>query len=193
MDRIHRAKEVTGMKFIKTAVAAAIFFAISGCAVRDYAPSGIVAAEVWGKQITYSRDDYKKTSTTKGGDISTSSHNVFLRAVRVDGETDTGKIIAYVMVRTSEWKFLDSAYTIDGKEWPTIVLDRDVNYCSQYGCSLAEHVVVRLPREYLATRITEGVQLKLSGKRGEEIVYIPGNYVRTFLAALPMGKKGAVE
>lgn len=181
------------MRSIRVAVATVIFFAISGCAVRDYAPSGIVGAETWARQISYSRDDYKKTSTTKGGDISTSSHTVFLRATRIDGTPDVDQIIAYVIARTREWKFLENAYTIDGKEWPTIVLDRDVNYCSSYGCSLAEHVVVRLPREYLTTQTAEGVQLKISGKRGDEIVFIPGNYVQTFLAVLPPEKQGVVQ
>lgn len=159
-------------------------FLLTSCAIRDVAPSGIVSEEAWVSQVTTQKDDYSKITSIKGGRIEKSDHTVFLRSQRRDGPSSIDLIQVYVIAKTSEWKFLDHAYSIDGVPLDVTVVDRDIRYCSRYGCGLAEHIAVNLTKKFLLTHINQGLDFKLMGKSGEQAVHLPANYIVAFLGSL---------
>lgn len=157
----------------------------TGCAhVPDATPTNI-APENWASRVEVRRDDFERKTTIKAAELLHNGDTSFLRATLVDSAPDADGIVLYVIARTSDWKFLDRAFTNDGQSWPLTVVSRDVRYCSRYGCSLAEHVAVHLPRSYLATKTDRGFEVKLAGKRGDQFTYVPGAYIEGFLMQLP--------
>ncbi len=83
------------------------------------------------------------------------------------------------------WRFYHAAYDSDGNPLDTTLIARKVGYCSMHGCSKSEHVGVNVTRDYLDTHATSGVQFTLSGKAGNAVFFIPGGYIKGFLAAVP--------
>lgn len=110
---------------------------------------------------------------------------VFLRSTRSDSFPSLDGIVIYVFAKLTEWKFLDSGFATDGHQFKTVIVDRDVRYCSRYGCSLAEHLVLHTDRTYLRTKIDTGLDIRLDGKRGKHYIYLPPEYIVAFLASLP--------
>ena len=162
-----------------------LVLSLSSCAIRNVAPSGIVSEEVWLSQVSSQKDDYSKITSIKGGRIEKPDHTVFLRSQRRDVPPSIDQIQVYVIAKTSDWKFLDHAYSIEGVPLDVTVVDRDVRYCSRYGCSLAEHVIVNTNKKYLLSHINQGFDFKLMGKNGEQAVHLPANYIVAFLGSLP--------
>lgn len=171
------------VKTFTMTLAAAVVMA--ACSTRTVAPSGVTPQASWAQQIQQTRDDYKKITVVVGGDIEQKRNTIILRSTRSDSFRSEDGIVVYVVARMSEWKFLDTTYSIDGKTWKTSVVDRDVRSCSRYGCSLAEHLAVFVDRNYLMAHTETGIDFKITGKRGEETVYIPGKYIAAFLDRLP--------
>lgn len=157
---------------------------LSGC-IGTGQPAFLQSDVAWAQQVKISRDEYRRTTTIQGGDLDNMHATVFLRSTRLDSSPGLDGIVIYVFAKLTEWKFLDSGYATDGHEFKTVVVDRDVRYCSRYGCSLAEHVVLYTDRSYLRTKIDVGLDIRLDGKRGKHYIYLPPEYIVAFLASLP--------
>lgn len=156
-----------------------------GCAhVPDATPVDITP-EGWASRIEQRRDDFERKTTIKAADLVHNGDTAFLRSIRSDAAPDDDGLVLYVIARMEDWKFLDRAFTNDGQKWPLTAISRDVRYCTRYGCSLAEHVAVHIPRSYLATKTDRGFEVKIGGKRGDQFTYVPGAYVQGFLMQLP--------
>lgn len=82
-------------------------------------------------------------------------------------------------------KLYHTAHEIDGDALPTEVLSRSVNWCGKDECQYVEVVGIAITRPYLEDRIAQGLTLKISGTRGEEIVNVPAAYVQAFLKRVP--------
>lgn len=139
----------------------------------------------WAKQVTTRQDPYKAVTIIQGADLDNSEATVFLRSTRSEQFPDQDGIVIYVYAKLDQWKFLSSANGIDGTRFDTVVLDRDIRFCTRYGCSLAEHVIVHTNRQYLRKHIDSGLDIRLDGKRGNHHIYLPPAYIVAFLASLP--------
>lgn len=172
-------------RYLIAASALAISMSLfSGCASRSHAPTGVVPAEQWAAQIVRSRDDYKKMITVEGPVILKNDQRILLRVQHLDGSVGADLLHAYIIAKYgSEWRMYNSAYTIDGRQWPLEIIDRKVDYCGRYGCTFSEHLVIPFTRVYLQSHIDDGVDIKITGLRGEEVLYLPGNYILAFLEA----------
>lgn len=169
----------------RLAILTSICAALAGCASQPNMVPSDTPSEAWAGKVELRRDDFERTTTIKAAELQDNGNTVFLRSVRSDSLPNEDGIILYVVARMDSWKFIDRAFTNDGKPWPLTVVSRDVRYCSRYGCSLAEHVAVHLPRSYLATKTDRGFEVKLAGKRGDQFTYVPGTYIQGFLMQLP--------
>ena len=90
-----------------------------------------------------------------------------------------------MVVKGNEWKFIEQAFVLSAGEIRAERLDREIRYCNRYGCALAEHIAMPTSRQFLMRYINSGVDIKLTGKRGEEQVFVPPEYIAAFLASLP--------
>lgn len=167
-------------------LAAAAATLIGACAAPPPNPAYLVLTpEQWARDVVHDRDAYQRVTVIRGKTLDKSDYSVFLRSSRADAEPDKDGIVMYVVAMTREWKFLERAFSLDGQEWPLTQIDRDVGYCGLQGCSLYEHVAVHLPRSYLASKTADGIDIKLTGKRGDQLAFVPGPYVQGFLLELP--------
>lgn len=159
---------------------------LGGCATPPPDPAYVaLTPEQWSQQIVRERDEYRRVTILRTKMLQKSDYSIFLRSTRADVSPELDGIVLYVAATMNEWKFLDRAYSLDGQEWPTTVIDRTVGYCGRNGCSLHEHIVVHLPRSYLATKTDDGIDIKLVGRLGDQLVYVAGAYVQGFLNELP--------
>lgn len=163
---------------------AALVTFLTGCVTTQ--PSPFLQDDMaWAQQVTTKRDPYRKLTIIQGADLDNAGSTVFLRSTRSDSVANVDGIVIYVYAKLSEWKFLESANSIDGSSLTTVVVDRDVRYCGRYGCSLAEHLVIHTNRSFLKKQLGIGLDIRLFGKRGSHNVYLPANYIAAFLASLP--------
>jgi len=75
------------------------------------------------------------------------------------------------------WAFWNSASDSDGAKLPTEKAGSDVTE----GGGTSEAVQVVLSRAYLDQHIETGVKLKIYGRGVEQILEVPGNYIKGFL------------
>lgn len=160
---------------------AALLGGLVGCA---QVPT-VVSDVQWAQAVKISRDPFTLYTTIQGGMIETAGSTTFLRSVRSDKFPGEDGLVVYSIVKTKEWKFIDRAFAISLGQIPISVLDRDVRYCNRYGCALAEHVAIPTTRDFLMRYIDSGLDIKLTGKRGEEHIFLPPAYIVAFLASLP--------
>lgn len=160
---------------------ASLIGALIGCA---QVPT-LVSDVQWAQAVKVSRDPFTLYTTIQGGMIETAGSTTFLRSVRSDKFPNQDGLVVYSIVKTKEWKFIDKAFAISLGQIPISVLDRDIRYCNRYGCALAEHVAIPTTRDFLMRYIDTGLDIKLTGKRGEEQIFLPPAYIVAFLASLP--------
>ena len=82
------------------------------------------------------------------------------------------------------WRFLESAYDIEGRRFELQVVDRDVSADAH----VAEHVRVRLPRPVLEEPRDGPLKLRLFGTKGHVDLELPRWYLQGFLAACPAAR-----
>lgn len=168
---------------MKAFIAAIVAVSIFGCAeprprlnIND--PTAVSSA------IKVKRDDFKKQTEYIGPNAAsdTLSDGLYLRAWKFDG-SEKSEFQIYVMDHYyKEWRFYDSAYDSKGTKLDAMVISRKVDSCSQYSCSHIEHIGINVTRDYLENNQDTGINLKISGKAGEEIFYLPAGYIKAFLA-----------
>lgn len=123
-------------------------------------------------------DPYRRLETLRGptqqrGEISWS-------LVRTR-ERDDPELIELDCAWSGEtWRFLESAFDIEGRQLDLRVVDRGVTA----GARVAERVRVRLPRPLLEEPRDGPLKLRLFGAKGHVDVELPRHYVRGFLDAL---------
>lgn len=163
-------------------VAAVVLVAIglSGCVSTlslDPANPSVVAASIEVEANQY-------TGVTKvSGPAITQNTAIYL----VRGWIDPGAAIhdqfqIYVTARFSDWAFLDRAYA-GGVALDTTLIDREVGYCSQYGCTLWETVGVNISRADMQRFSQTGFDFQIRGRSGSVTVQIPPGYFAAVLAA----------
>lgn len=148
-------------------------------------------AEIAGK-ITTEHDDFKKHTTYKGPAVLTnSSVSLFIRAWKPDDIKDDSSYQIYVVDKYyGEWRHYQSAFDDAGNSIDVTVIDRDVD-CSRVSkysrsvCTYTEHIGLNVTRKYLEARADNGVRIKVSGNAGEEIFFVPANYIKAFISTVP--------
>jgi len=89
----------------------------------------------------------------------------------------------YLAVSSQGWMFLNSAYAY-GKPLDFLAIDRQVGYCSKYGCSITETVGVGLSEDQLRQFAMTGFSFQLTGQRASRVVNIPATYFQGYLSRL---------
>jgi len=168
------------MKILFTVLAVA---GLLGCAMP---PQSASSPQDHAAAVTYKTDQYTKITTISGGDIRNGSNSIRLRAARSIARTDVEPAIGVyaTMFYSGDWRFYDSAYTIDGRSWETQSLKRDVLGCSRNRCQHGELVLINFPADYLREKMGQGIDLKIRGVGGEETFFIPPEYISAFLAGV---------
>lgn len=151
-------------------------FALVGCA-------GMNAPRVNAPpSVTESRDEFRKVTQYRGTDVHANTMDtLFIRAWRPDGQPVKYQI--YVAdYYNGDWRFYTSAYDLDGKNHNVTLISRDVGSCSRYGgCSKTETVGINVQRADLEKYRNSGLSFKLIGRAGEQVFYLPREYITSFL------------
>lgn len=132
-------------------------------------------------------DKFQKTTSFVGIDLADSTtaiDDVRLRAWKTEDPTTYLYQIYIEDKYDGAWRFYDEAYDSNGKELSVVRIDRRTRYCSGDRCARAEKVGIIVSRTYLEANSRSGISIKLVGKRGEEIFFLPGGYIEGFLRAV---------
>lgn len=136
----------------------------------------------YGARIEVTYDEFKKVTAIEGSQLKDKDALIFLRAWKSD--TESTKFQLYVVDSYGgKWRFYADAWDSDGKKMPVTLINREVENCSRYGCVYTEHVGIEVKRDYLQTRLTSGIRLKISGNGGEVVISVPASYIAAFLEA----------
>lgn len=131
-----------------------------------------------------SRDDFKKLVSFSGPNAARDlGDRVFIRAWKHDAQSQTFYQIYIADYYDGPWRFYTETYDSDGTRLKTTVISRDTGTCSKYGCSHIEHLGVDVTKSYLESKAETGVSFKISGKAGEEVFFLPNEYIKGFLNA----------
>lgn len=174
-------------------------FSLSGCAfssIDEHKPLEVTSRiEVTREEfkIAVTQDESTKVTSYTGPNCAENpvDHIVLIRARQIGDEPVMYQIYVsdrYIHERLRSGtggKLYHTAHEIDGDALPTEVLSRSVNWCGKDECQYVEVVGIAITRPYLEDRIAQGLTLKISGTRGEEIVNVPAAYVQAFLKRVP--------
>lgn len=138
-------------------------------------------------------DNYKKIKTYSAP-VMKQSHQygitkhlgfVSLLAVKKD---KTDEIIYSIHVRDTHfltnWRFLDTAYDIDGNQLTVKKLGTNIN-CISLTCLREESIIILVSRTYLEQHQGTGIKFQVSGKNGQENYEVPAEYIQAFLSKVP--------
>ncbi|MGD9707459.1 MAG: hypothetical protein AB7V07_07355 [Candidatus Delongbacteria bacterium] len=110
--------------------------------------------------------------------------DIFIRGAINEKDQQISFIQLYLNVLFIEnWGFISNAIDIDGNSHEVTKISSDVNSYS-FGTTLTETIGVCLDRDFLEKH-KDGFELKLFGRK-EEIIYIHGLMVRSFLKGLDL-------
>ena len=132
--------------------------------------------------IKVQRDSFEKITSYIGPNASDFPNSVFIRVRK----PDEGRTSYQIYVRDQyegDWRYYDSAHDQDGTGLDTTVIDRQVVTCNR-GCVLWEHLGINVSRAYLENFQERGIRFKISGKRGQNIYFIPPAYISAVLSAV---------
>lgn len=159
---------------------ALLILALSACGAIPPKLDPLNEAQI-ADNVAIKQDEFTKTTWYEAPTIGFYDPT-FLRA---GGKAGVIVYQVYVIEHTSEWLFLDAAYDDHGTKLQTRVIDRDVGSC-RGGCSLSEHIVISVERDYLERAADRGgMRFKVIGKDGHTIRELPAPYIRAFLSKVP--------
>jgi len=175
------------MKFFITTITC---FFLTGCGGLILAATGNPAVNVNDPALvrihTKVYADSHTGTTTYIGPTVYYEDNIFGNTYFLRGWGADKGIQVYVSTTFRDWVFLEEAWS-NGIKFEVTVIDREVGSCSQYGCSVKETVGVNLSAaDVIGFSIKEkgGLSLKVMGKRGSTVLYIPAAYFAGFRAAM---------
>ena len=175
------------MKAITSIFTYILFLGLTGCAITPPVNWNIPSeTEI---RVRIENDDFKKHTIYRGPDIAGWRDSLFIRAWRNYGSNHVTYQIYIQDHYSGDWRFYNRAFDSNGNNLDLIEISRDVGSCGQYGCSFDEHVGVKIDRKYLDDSVKTGIRIKLYGKAGQEIFFIPGGYIQGFLKKVDSFKK----
>jgi hypothetical protein len=173
------------MKMKNTLLIVAVASLLAGCAslpvVTNQTPEQIAS------QSAIKRDDFAKTISVEGQNIlfgDWSQNRYYLSAVKTLN-SDHVLISLVIFTRRSYqqgWAFWEMAYDSDGNKLPSDRVASEV----RDGGGTSEAFQISLSRDYL-DKHQDGFKLKIYGSRAQQILSVPGNYVRGFLLKVDQG------
>jgi hypothetical protein len=106
-------------------------------------------------------------------------NNIRARLEGAFGKTGQNELILLRVHYWSQtgWKFLDNASDITGNNLTVYQRDQRTNP----DATVEEDIVVITPRDYLESRKTQGLDIRITGTKGYLIVKVPADYVVGFL------------
>lgn len=129
------------------------------------------------------RDEFKKQTRFTGPNTASEDYDLLmLRATKADATGAVSYQIYIADYYSGEWRFYNSTYDSNGAKLETIVISRDVTGCDRTGCGHKEHLAIPVTLKYLEESTSSGIRFKISGKAGEEVFFLPGPYIQTFLS-----------
>ena len=132
------------------------------------------------------RDDFKKNSLLNGMQINLGNFgldNFALMAFKNDFNTNILYSITFKTIRgyNQGWAFWHAAVDQNAKEFKTTVVYRNV----EDGGMTRECVDVSLSRDYLESKRTTGVNIRMEGTSGAtKVLNLPSNYIDGFLSGV---------
>lgn len=172
----------TSVKFHNGLVLLIVTCLVSACASYLKPETNPENSQAVSSAIKVERDAFKKITSYNGPNISGYPNKVFIRATK----PDEGRISYQIYVREQyegDWRHYDSAHDQDGTRLQTTVIDREVVTCNR-GCVLWEHLGINVSRAYLEKFQERGIRFKISGRRGENIHFVPPAYISAVLSAV---------
>lgn len=101
------------------------------------------------------------------------------------GGTEFIQLYVYHWSQTG-WNFFSQASDITGTPLNLRQLDREVNT----NATVEEQVAIDLPRDFLESRKTQGLNIRLLGSKGSLVVEVPSAYIIGFLEKYDTALKG---
>lgn len=169
------------LQFIITTLLSVILF--SSCASYLEPAVNPNDAKAVTRSITAKRDDFRKRTYYTGPIASSYPDALLIRAEK----TDTGRISYQIYVESAyygDWRLYNSVYDSNGTNLNMTVISREVRACSSSNCSLKESFSIDVTQKYLEDNQFDGIRFKAIGKKGEQIFFIPSEYIRAFLWAV---------
>ena len=150
--------------------------------------------EVIKNRTTIERDDFKKLVRFSGPACvpkslpvytetpMVDSDYLFIRAWKRDGSAVVTYQIYVVDYYKGDWRFYESAWDSNGNKLDTTLIARDATLCDGFGgCLYTEEIGINVTGKYLKKNEDSGIRFKLSGNAGEEIFFLPSEYIKAFL------------
>ena len=169
------------LKFIITALLSVILF--SSCASNLEPTVNPNDAKAVTRSVTVKRDDFRKSTYYTGPIASSYPDEVLIRAEK----TDLGRVSYQIYVRNTyrgDWRLYNSVYDSNGTNLNMTVISREVMTCGSSNCYLREQFSIDVTQKYLEDNQFDGIRFKAIGKTGEQIFFIPSEYIRAFLWAV---------
>lgn len=159
-----------------------IAFLLAGVAAAVYLVS------LYKSGFTVNRDDFRKTAWVHSNNKAGSSAlgmQYWLRALYVEG--GLARIQLYCSSREKDWRFYKSATGEDSTELEFISVDTDVGDANvKIGGSVdtIEKFALNIPVEYLRKMAGKDWEIKVYGKRGQEVLKVRQKASTQFLGAI---------
>lgn len=138
------------------------------------------------ESTTVQRDEFKKQLIYRGPNTFRSGYiQVFIRAWKFEKDNSTRYQIYVSDYYDTAWRFYNSAYDSNGNQLDMTPISKEVIGCSRYsGCTYNETVGINVTKDYLQNNLESGIRFQISGKAGDNVFYVPGNYIKGFLHVL---------
>ena len=156
---------------MKRALAVVALLLLTGC-VNNPPPIAQTAQNIDASIETYS-DTATGITVRRGPYLTQGNARFWLASFTKGGVTDYALTFSDT---GGEWAFYNSAFA-DGKEFDVTVADRQVGYCSQYGCDLSERLRVHFTKADLLPYTKTPMRLAIIGVRARIDLTIPDFYI----------------
>lgn len=142
------------------------------------------------KETRVETDDSRKLTWIIGPSVEVSTgreHELCFAHLKGVATSSQFQLIASYHAR--DWNFFDRAYDREGERLEFVKIDRQTEktrYRSKlrsewYESATHETFGIMVSREYLEKASNQGMDIKVRGKRGEQIIKIPAFYIEGFL------------
>ncbi|MCP5340413.1 MAG: hypothetical protein H7A16_09605 [Sinobacteraceae bacterium] len=163
----------------------AIACSISGMAFAAEDKVDCSNADEVSKKVKRYYDEFKKQTKFEGPNCATTLFDIaMLRAWDFGANVRGYQIYFSDYYEDYGWRDYNNAYDIDGNPLVTKRIEHDILRCSRRKCSYSETIGMTVPLEYLEKRRTRGLEIKVYGKAGTEVVKLPATYVDAFLRTI---------
>jgi hypothetical protein len=150
---------------------------LCGCAITP------VSSREYETQCVVSHDNFRKGTTVTAKKLPFGDwlqNHCRLEASKMDNNPQVLNTISIYTYRASSegWAFWNQAFDENGTELKKVTYDSEVSSSA----GLAEVASFEVPESWLKSACAQRIKLRIDGKRAEQILSFPTNYVQAFVA-----------